>query len=256
MTESALSEGWRLAAACISCGGTPLKVKKRQLCNACYCRWQKYGDPAAGGLREGISPLERFNHYVPDQSDPQACWLWTGPTLNREVCNYGRLYVGDGVMVQAHRWSYEHFVDAIPEGLTIDHVKKRGCKNTLCVNPAHLEAVPHKINLERGEGVGVLNARKECCPKCGGNYEVGSDGRRICRPCINENARQWMRETGRTTGEGKGARNREKVKCSKGHDYTPETTYINPKTGGRDCKICRGERRNRSARKLRAERAA
>jgi hypothetical protein len=187
---------------CISCGGGPLKVKKRQLCDACYCRWQKHGDPAAGGPRLGLSPLERFNYYVPDQSDPRACWIWTGPTLSREACDYGRLYMGDGAeqrLVLAHRWSYEHFVDTIPEGLEIDHVKERGCRSTLCVNPAHLEPVTHKINLMRGDGVGSVNARKECCPKCGGPYTI-YDGYRLCRPCTNENTRRRTLETGRTAG--------------------------------------------------------
>lgn len=246
--------------ACVSCGGKPLKVKKRRLCDSCYCRWQRYGDPNGGGPKAGLSQVERFNYYVPDQSDPAACWLWTGPTIGRDVCDYGRLYVGEGGgsrFVLAHRWSYEHFVRPIPDGLEIDHVKDRGCVTTLCVNPAHLEPVPHKVNLERGSGVGAVNSAKDCCPKCGGDYEVSADGkRRSCRPCVNARMRDWMAETGRTTGEGSGARQREKTHCPQDHEYTPENTYVHPKTGARDCKICRRDRRNESAARVRARKQA
>jgi HNH endonuclease len=239
--------------ACVSCGGGPIFVKKRLLCRLCYNRWQRYRDPAAGGPRQGLTPLERFNYYVPDQSDPLGCWIWTGPTLGREVCDYGRLFMGDDAeqrLVLVHRWSYEHFVEAIPDGCEIDHVKNRGCRSTLCVNPAHLEPVTHKVNVERGESPSAQHARKECCPQCGGPY-AQHKGKRRCLPCYNARAREWMLETGRTTGEGKGARHREKTHCTKKHEYTPENTYVNPKTGGRDCQICRAERRERSKRKMR-----
>jgi hypothetical protein len=248
--------------ACVSCGGGPILVKKRQLCRPCYCRWQKHGDPQGGGLRRGLSPLERFNFYVPGQSNPLGCWLWTGPTLGREVCDYGRLFIGDdggGRYVLAHRWSYEHFVKPIPDGLEIDHVKDRGCSSTLCVNPAHLEPVIHKVSVARGEAPSAQHGRKECCSQCGGPY-TDYEGKRQCRPCTNARMREWMRETGRTTGEGKGARQREKTRCPQDHEYTPENTYYRPATsskpGGRDCKTCRGERRNRSAAKMRAQKRA
>lgn len=43
---------------------------------------------------------------------------------------------------------YELLVGPIPEGLTIDHL----CRNTMCVNPDHLEPVTHRENLMRGVG--------------------------------------------------------------------------------------------------------
>lgn len=30
--------------------------------------------------------------------------------------------------------------------------------------------------------------------------------------------------------------------CARGHDYTPENTYINPRTGARYCRACRAIR--------------
>ena len=59
----------------------------------------------------------------------------------------------------AHRWSYEYFVGSIPKDLTIDHL----CRNTLCVNPKHLDPVTRKENILRGEGFAARNARKTHC---------------------------------------------------------------------------------------------
>lgn len=50
----------------------------------------------------------------------------------------------------AHRVAYELAIGPIPEGLTIDHVKARGCTRVDCCNPAHLEAVTYAENQHRG----------------------------------------------------------------------------------------------------------
>ena len=86
----------------------------------------------------------------------------------------------------AHRFAYELLVGPIPEGLTLDHVKARGCTSTLCVNPAHLEPVTNEVNILRGIGFPALNAGKSTCPK-GHPYSEGNTylwhGSRYCRIC-------------------------------------------------------------------------
>lgn len=71
-----------------------------------------------------------------------GCWLWTAYCM---PSGYGQLKAGKG-MKYAHRLSYEHFKGTIPEDLEIDHL----CRTRCCVNPDHLEAVPHAVNMSRG----------------------------------------------------------------------------------------------------------
>lgn len=80
-------------------------------------------------------------YFVGQDEDLGECWVWTG---TRRGTDYGRFC--EGVNKLAHRVSYEHFVGPIPVGKEIDHL----CRNTLCVNPRHLEAVSHRKNIARG----------------------------------------------------------------------------------------------------------
>jgi HNH endonuclease len=92
---------------------------------------------------------------------------------------YGKMRVGESCR-PAHRVSYEELVAPIPQGLTIDHL----CRNRRCVNPAHLEPVSNRENIQRGQ-----NATKPACihghPLLGSNLlACPSLGRlRVCRAC-------------------------------------------------------------------------
>ncbi len=133
---------------------------------------------------------QRFWSHVGPHDDPNVCWLWLGTTAGGHV---GRRYgwFRDDRMVYAHRFAYELLVGPIPEGYTIDHVEAKGCTNTLCVNPSHLEPVLHKENILRGNGPAAQNAKKTHCPQ-GHPYDVGNTyvypyGRR-CRICQGSGA--------------------------------------------------------------------
>lgn len=110
---------------------------------------------------------------------PTGCWTWTGHTNGR---GYGRIGV-DGREQYVHRVAYELFVGPIPEGLEIDHL----CKNTRCVNPAHLEPVTHDENVRRSEWFIVTNAAKTECVN-GHPYReettyLSPQGHRACLVC-------------------------------------------------------------------------
>ncbi len=85
-------------------------------------------------------PVVRFMAKV-DKTG--SCWQWLGA---KQAGGYGRFGAGEGRLVLAHRWSYEHHVGPIADGMTIDHL----CRNTSCVNPAHMEVVTREVNAYRG----------------------------------------------------------------------------------------------------------
>ena len=115
-------------------------------------------------------------------SHPLGCWEWAGAIFSN---GYGRF--GEK---RAHRLSYEFFLGRIGEGLVIDHL----CRNKLCVNPDHLEAVTEKENIRRGEGLAAKNARARKCAKghtlTRGNYYI-IRGTRQCRFCSDARTRAW-----------------------------------------------------------------
>jgi len=142
---------------------------------------------------------ENFWEKVGPHDDPIKCWLWLGTktNINKEhhgLTQYGRFTV-DGKKVLAHRFSYEmHYHVTIPEGMTIDHVKARGCSSTLCVNPYHLEVVTQKDNLLRGNTFQAKNAKKTHCPQ-GHPYNDENtyvlQGARYCRVCNVERQQRY-----------------------------------------------------------------
>lgn len=130
--------------------------------------------------------MQRFWSKVELSKTTDPCWLWTGCLANkRRVLKYGR-FQNKGRAVAAHRFAFEDIAGPIPENLTLDHL----CKNTLCVNPWHLEPVTRGVNVLRGQAPPAQNARKQTCPRghpySGDNlYERPSrPGYKLCRACI------------------------------------------------------------------------
>lgn len=72
-----------------------------------------------------------------------GCWEWQGTVLDN---GYGQIKL-DGRKYAAHRLFYEMHVGRIPRFLQLDHL----CRNTRCVNPAHLEPVGSQENTRRGK---------------------------------------------------------------------------------------------------------
>lgn len=103
-------------------------------------------------MTRGPKPRPAVERFWPKVVKPESCWNWTGA---RQAGGYGRFAASPGDAVLAHRWSYEALVGPIPDGMTLDHL----CKNTACVNPAHLEIVTRETNALRGS----RNAAKTHC---------------------------------------------------------------------------------------------
>ena len=83
-------------------------------------------------------------HAEEDRGHGTPCWIWQR-ALNQE--GYGHAWNGEKV-VRAHRMVYERHRGPIPSGADLDHL----CRVRACVNPDHLEPVPHAINNRRGAG--------------------------------------------------------------------------------------------------------
>lgn len=82
----------------------------------------------------------RFAECPVADLDP-FCWTWTGSRNGR---NYGSFSI-NGRRRGTHRLAYELLVGPIPDGLQIDHL----CRVTCCCNPAHLEPVTPRVNVQR-----------------------------------------------------------------------------------------------------------
>ena len=115
-----------------------------------------------------------------------GCWNWTASTRQ----GYGQIWTpsrpGPRRILQAHRAMYELANGPIPDGLDLDHL----CRNTLCVNPEHLEPVTRRENVLRGEGLSAQNARKTRCA-LGHRLRRMGDGRRRCPTCAAARAAMY-----------------------------------------------------------------
>jgi hypothetical protein len=77
------------------------------------------------------------------QVDPvTGCWDWL---KYKDERGYGIAF-SKGKLAKAHRVYFERYVGPVPDRCEVDHL----CRNHGCVNPDHLEAVPHQENVWRG----------------------------------------------------------------------------------------------------------
>jgi hypothetical protein len=163
--------------------GKPFKAKL--FCQYHYNNLRNHGDPSW----TPPTPEERFwprvNKNGPVFEDKGPCWIWMGkptPSGYGQFNNYAYSIYRTGGGGMPHRYSYYLAFGEVDEGSHIDHL----CRNRICVNPAHLEAVSPKVNVLRGQSPCAKNARKTHCPN-GHEYSddniISSVRGRSCKKC-------------------------------------------------------------------------
>lgn len=85
-----------------------------------------------------VSEEEVFSRI--DFHGDSGCWNWLGTLTQGYGCVTFRRRNW-----MTHRFVYETFCEAVPEGMVLDHL----CRNRRCCNPDHLEVVTQVENLRR-----------------------------------------------------------------------------------------------------------
>jgi hypothetical protein len=168
-------------------------------------------------------PVDVLRRFMTKFHREGECWVWHASKNND---GYGSFAWSHKKTTRAHRVSYEHFREAIPEGMVTDHL----CRNRACVNPLHLEIVTAKENTMRGQSPVAKNAGKTSC-KHGhpfseeNTYRIG--GERACIACRDVAAKKYHK---------KAYVPHARTHCKRGHEYTPENTK--PRRGNPKVRAC------------------
>ena len=113
------------------------------LCSMHYSRKRK-GLPLDTPAQERFStPDEAFDARTMPVTE-SSCILWVGATTQQ---GYGKISV-DGSLKLAHRFAWERYCGAIPDGMFVDHL----CHAPACVNPDHLRLATNRQNLQNRSG--------------------------------------------------------------------------------------------------------
>ena len=130
----------------------------------------------------GLPVMERIERWIVRLPE-SGCWLWEGACTHD---GYATLTV-DGRTITAHRYVYEQMIGAIPAGLSLDHL----CRVRCCVNPAHLEPVPIRENIQRGG-----HSLKTHCANghllAPPNLYPAKRGGRVCKACALDSSRKYQ----------------------------------------------------------------
>lgn len=127
-----------------SVSGCAVRAVSRGMCMDHYQDWYRNeGKPKGLVTRHTQAKTPMGKLFENTIIDPETgCYEW-----QRGVSSYGygRIRLGDR-RTFAHVLAYETLIGSVPEGWDIDHL----CRNAKCWNVDHLEAVPHRINILRG----------------------------------------------------------------------------------------------------------
>jgi hypothetical protein len=138
-----------------------------------------------------------------------------------------------------------------PENLVPLKSGRRRCR--ICHNPRRREQTKRE-NERKGRTTLPPPHLRTHCPE-GHEYTpentiIGSKGERVCRLCQQQACRRsYEKRFGKTVDGPILPRPELRTQCPRGHEYTSENTYLNPRTGARSCKQCRRERNRQASRK-------
>lgn len=94
------------------------------------------------GILERLADLPRWVLVMTEPRWDTGCLVYRGKT---DDDGYGRTWSGQLL----HRVMYERLAGPIPDGMTLDHVRARGCISSACWAPWHLEPVTEAENQRR-----------------------------------------------------------------------------------------------------------
>lgn len=168
-----------------TCSNCENPARAKGLCNNCYKRMRKYGDP--NGSAQPIPLLTRLLALT-DTSGPVPplrpsmgpCWIWTGHMNSKGYAHYHG---------QASRKVWTELVGTIPDGLQLDHL----CLVVACVRPEHLEPVTPAENMRRQ----ALNRTR-----CRNGHDLSVEGvkavgkRDLCARCDRERFERFYAKHG------------------------------------------------------------
>lgn len=114
-----------------------------------------------GEDRQVTNPFVELDPYFASRVEigpKNVCWPYNGYTIK----GYGKVNRRRGKIKRyynAHRWAWILLNYEPESNIEIDHL----CKNKLCVNPNHLEAVSKRENLKRSNCKSSINSKKTHC---------------------------------------------------------------------------------------------
>jgi hypothetical protein len=119
-------------------------ARKRSMCIKHYDRVRRTG------RHESPKDLPEHERFMVSVDRSGSCWVWVGAIHTKGYGNFNY----KGTSRYAHRYSYEHHVGVIPDGMYVDHI----CHNRSCVNPEHLRLATPRANNEYRKGPQVNNS--------------------------------------------------------------------------------------------------